>query len=141
MKTTPQTRARERAGFTLQEAARRVRGRSRTRLSNAMRYLRHIELHGGASDLLCRQLSALYGCRDDLFFFSPDYWEKWETVKGIDAVTGERLKTSTALVAGTDGAVPMKASAFRSARGADTMPSHRATRRSRKQAAPQLELV
>ena len=51
--------ARERAGLTLKQAARRAR--------IGERYLRSIELHGNASFALARRLSRIYHCPIDLF--------------------------------------------------------------------------
>lgn len=56
---TAATRARERSGLSLEEAA------IRARVSPG--YLRRVEARGGASYPLARRLAAAYGCRIDAF--------------------------------------------------------------------------
>lgn len=55
----PAMLARQRAGFTLAQAAKRARV--------GERYLRRIELHGNASFALARRLARIYRCPIDLF--------------------------------------------------------------------------
>jgi transcriptional regulator with XRE-family HTH domain len=57
--TSPAQRAREAAGFSLGDAARRARV--------SPNYLRRIELHGGASYVLAKRLCRIYRCSIHLF--------------------------------------------------------------------------
>jgi hypothetical protein len=93
----PGEMARLRAGYTLKQAAQRIRISRRTKLESVMRRLRRAELHGGASDMLCEQLAVLYGCSTDLFFFPPEYWRAWEKTTGrsVDELMGRSNVTST----------------------------------------------
>lgn len=56
--------ARQAAGLTLEEAARLARV--------GQIYLRRIEKHGGASWVLCRRLSRLYGAPLDVFVYKKE---------------------------------------------------------------------
>ena len=58
-KATQAAGARLAAGLSLEEAAARARV--------GPRYLRRVETHGGAGYALAQRLSALYGCRIDVF--------------------------------------------------------------------------
>ena len=60
IKVTP-SEARQAAGLTLEEAARLARV--------GQIYLRRVEKHGGASWVLCRRLSRLYGAPLDTFVY------------------------------------------------------------------------
>ncbi len=55
--------ARERAGLSLEQAARRAR------IGPA--YLRNIECQGGAGYYLAQRLSAVYQCRIEIFLYGP----------------------------------------------------------------------
>ena len=61
--TTQAAGARLAAGLSLEEAAARARV--------GPRYLRRVETRGGAGYALARRLSALYGCRIDVFLTRP----------------------------------------------------------------------
>jgi len=63
---TPGARARIAAGYPLDAAARKLRLHPR--------YLRQIELHGGASLHLARRLAGLYGCDGNVFIYPPEYF-------------------------------------------------------------------
>ena len=63
----PAERARVEAGFTLEQAAKKMRLTSR--------YLRQIERNGNASVKTARRLAQLYKCSGDLFLFPPKYFE------------------------------------------------------------------
>jgi hypothetical protein len=60
---TPATRAREQAGLSLMEAAKRVQV--------CVSYLRAIERRGGASFRLAMRLARLYGCSANIFLYGP----------------------------------------------------------------------
>lgn len=66
-KTSPKPgeQARKAAGYTLEAAAGKLRLNPR--------YLRSIELHGGASLQLARRLANLYGCSGNVFIYPPGY--------------------------------------------------------------------
>lgn len=60
---TAAVRARESQGFTLIQAARKA--------SITPRYLRRIELHGGAPHYLAMRLAHIYNCPTSAFLFDP----------------------------------------------------------------------
>jgi len=65
---TPAERARTRAGYSLQDAARK--------LNLSKRYLRQIERHGNAPLKTARRLARLYNCSGDVFIHTPRYFEQ-----------------------------------------------------------------
>jgi DNA-binding XRE family transcriptional regulator len=77
----PAEAARIAAGFTLEEAARRLRLSPRT--------LRAIERRGDASLKTARRLARLYGCSGNLFLFPPRYFSGLRTTQAsMPSVTG-----------------------------------------------------
>lgn len=60
MKTSAATLARQRAGISIEEMAKRAR-------LSSTRYLREIEIHGCSSYDRAVKLSRLYGCAPDVF--------------------------------------------------------------------------
>lgn len=104
----PAEYARIQAGLSIEDAARR--------LKLSPRFLRQIELHGGASLKTARRLAHLYNCSGNVFLHSPEYLHQ----------LGQRGVTET--------------SSASAAAGADTR-SSRASRRHRRSRTPVLILV
>ncbi|MDQ3814826.1 MAG: helix-turn-helix transcriptional regulator, partial [Armatimonadota bacterium] len=82
---TPAEHARMTAGYTLEEAARRLRLHPR--------YLRSLELHGGASLKMARKLADLYGCDGNVFVYAPAYLQQ---LSGHGAAAGPLLPPAAA---------------------------------------------
>ncbi len=83
---TPAQRAREAAGLTLEQVARRVSPRPSPPyryVRNAARRLARIERHGGyavgAGDVLLGKLARLYGCSYEVLAFGPHYHNTLES--------------------------------------------------------------
>ena len=68
MTSTPAEHARIQAGYSLEAAAQE--------LGYSVRYLRSLELNGGASLPLARKLAALYGCDGNVFIYPPEYFRQ-----------------------------------------------------------------
>lgn len=93
--TAPATVAREAAGLTLQQAAKR--------LGVTPEALRRRELHGGAGDRLCKKAARLYGCRADVLFHSPSYFQQLEALNETGRTESSYpLAASTAAAGGAD---------------------------------------
>lgn len=65
---SPAKQARLNAGYTIKEAAKKLRYCERT--------VSKVENHGGASDIYCLRAARLFKCNPDYFFLGPDYWAK-----------------------------------------------------------------
>jgi DNA-binding XRE family transcriptional regulator len=73
IRTSPGTEARIAAGYSIEAAAKRLGIKPRT--------YRNYELHGKAPDKICDRAARLFNCSSDVFFFSPEYIRKRETLK------------------------------------------------------------
>ncbi len=92
---TPARQAREAAGLTLEQVARRVSPRPSPParyVRNAAQRLARIEKHGGyvvgAGDVLLGKLARLYGCSFETVAYSPNYHAGIET-GGKDNAAGK----------------------------------------------------
>jgi hypothetical protein len=87
-KITPAERARREAGFSLEEAAKRLR--------LSPRYWRNIELHGGADIPLARRAAKLFSCDGNVFIFSPKYLHQLDqSAPRTGSTPGKNARAST----------------------------------------------